>query len=40
MTLMVRQLAPDANGLPIEIYCFTPAYCWFQALISSWRESI
>ena len=23
MTLMVRQLAPDANGLPIEIYCFT-----------------
>ena len=22
MTLMVRQLAPDANGLPIEIYCF------------------
>lgn len=23
MTLMVRQLAPDANGLPIEIYAFT-----------------
>ncbi|VTN14782.1 Miniconductance mechanosensitive channel [Raoultella terrigena] len=23
MTMMVRQLAPDANGLPIEIYCFT-----------------
>ena len=23
MTLMVRQLAPDTSGLPIEIYCFT-----------------
>ncbi len=23
MTLMVRQLAPGPEGLPLEIYCFT-----------------
>lgn len=30
MTLMVRQLAPDANGLPIEIYCFTNTVVWAE----------
>ncbi|MEI6934175.1 miniconductance mechanosensitive channel, partial [Klebsiella pneumoniae] len=30
MTLMVRQLAPDANGLPIEIYCFTSTVVWAE----------
>lgn len=30
MTLMVRQLAPDANGLPIEIYCFTNTVAWLE----------
>ena len=30
MTLMVRQLAPDANGLPIEIYCFTNTVMWAE----------
>lgn len=28
MTLLVRQLAPDANGLPLEIYCFTNTVVW------------
>lgn len=28
MTLMVRQLAPSENGLPIEIYCFTNTIKW------------
>ena len=28
MTLMVRQLAPDPNGLPLEIYCFTNTTDW------------
>ena len=28
MTLMVRQLAPDSNGLPLEIYCFTNTTDW------------
>ncbi len=28
MTLMVRQLAPTATGLPIEIYCFTNVTVW------------
>jgi miniconductance mechanosensitive channel len=28
MTLMVRQLAPTAQGLPIEIYCFTNDTAW------------
>ena len=30
MTLMVRQLAPDASGLPIEIYCFTNTVVWAE----------
>jgi miniconductance mechanosensitive channel len=29
MTLMVR-LAPDASGLPIEIYCFTNTVVWAE----------
>src|SRR5690606_22865959 len=28
MTLLVRQLAPTAQGLPIEIYCFTSTTAW------------
>jgi miniconductance mechanosensitive channel len=28
MTLMVRQLAPTANGLPLEIYAFTNDTAW------------
>jgi miniconductance mechanosensitive channel len=28
MTLMVRQLAPEATGLPLEIYCFTNTTVW------------
>jgi miniconductance mechanosensitive channel len=28
MTLLVRQLAPGAQGLPIEIYCFTDTVAW------------
>lgn len=28
MTLMVRQLAPSSNGLPIEIYAFTNTTSW------------
>ena len=28
MTLLVRQLAPSANGLPIEIYAFTNTTSW------------
>lgn len=30
MTLMVRQLAPDNNGLPIEIYAFTNTVVWAE----------
>ncbi|XXD10788.1 mechanosensitive ion channel family protein [Klebsiella sp. R445] len=30
MTMMVRQLAPDADGLPIEIYCFTSTVVWAE----------
>lgn len=30
MTLMVRQLAPDSNGLPIEIYAFTATTVWLE----------
>ncbi|MGN2425629.1 mechanosensitive ion channel family protein [Klebsiella electrica] len=30
MTMMVRQLAPDANGLPIEIYCFSSTVVWAE----------
>ena len=28
MTLMVRQLAPTTDGLPLEIYCFTATTAW------------
>ncbi|MFA5678703.1 MAG: mechanosensitive ion channel family protein [Pseudomonas sp.] len=28
MTLMVRQLAPGPQGLPLEIYCFTSTTAW------------
>ncbi|HMO74335.1 MAG TPA: mechanosensitive ion channel family protein [Sphingopyxis sp.] len=28
MTLIVRQLAPTSQGLPIEIYCFTTTTAW------------
>ncbi len=28
MTLLVRQLAPSASGLPLEIYCFTSTVAW------------
>ncbi|MAA94571.1 MULTISPECIES: mechanosensitive ion channel family protein [unclassified Arsukibacterium] len=28
MTLMARQLAPGADGLPLEIYCFTNTTAW------------
>ena len=28
MTLMVRQLAPTPQGLPLEIYCFTTTTAW------------
>jgi len=30
MTLMVRQLAPTPQGLPLEIYCFTASVAWVQ----------
>lgn len=30
MTLMVRQLAPGPDGLPIEIYCFTSTTVWLE----------
>lgn len=28
MTCMVRQMAPDATGLPLEIYCFSNTTAW------------
>lgn len=28
MTLLVRQLAPDTNGIPLELYCFTNDTRW------------
>ncbi|MCT7484246.1 mechanosensitive ion channel family protein [Aliarcobacter cryaerophilus] len=28
MTIMVRQLAPDEYGIPLEIYCFTSTTVW------------
>ena len=28
MTLLVRQLPPGPEGLPIEIYCFTTTTAW------------
>ena len=30
MTFIVRQLAPTADGLPLEIYCFTNTVAWVQ----------
>jgi miniconductance mechanosensitive channel len=30
MTLMVRQLSPTAEGLPIELYCFTNTVAWVE----------
>ena len=28
MTLLVRQMAPTADGLPMELYCFTNTTAW------------
>ena len=28
MTMMVRQLAPTADGVPLELYCFTSTVAW------------
>ncbi len=28
MSIMVRQLAPDSHGLPLEVYCFTNTTIW------------
>ncbi len=28
MTLLVRQMAPTADGLPLELYCFTATTAW------------
>lgn len=30
MLLLVRQLSPTANGLPLEIYCFTNTVQWVE----------
>ncbi len=30
MTLIVRQLEPDADGLPLELYCFTNTTAWME----------
>ncbi|MGL5815622.1 mechanosensitive ion channel family protein [Aeromonas sp.] len=30
MTLMVRQLAPTSEGIPLEIYCFTATTAWAE----------
>ena len=30
MTTMVRQLAPGADGLPLELYCFTNTTAWLD----------
>jgi len=30
MTLMVRQLAPTPQGLPLELYCFTASVAWVR----------
>lgn len=30
MTLMVRQLAPTAGGLPLEVYCFANTVAWVE----------
>lgn len=30
MTLMVRQMAPGAEGLPVEVYAFTNTVVWLE----------
>jgi miniconductance mechanosensitive channel len=30
MTLLVRQLSPTADGLPLEVYCFTNTVVWAE----------
>jgi miniconductance mechanosensitive channel len=30
MTILVRQLQPEANGLPLEVYCFTKSVAWAE----------
>lgn len=30
MTLMVRQMQPEVNGLPLQIYCFTSSTAWID----------
>lgn len=30
MTLLVRQLAPGADGLPLQLYCFTTTTAWAE----------
>ncbi len=30
MTCMVRQMEPDADGVPIEVYCFTSTTVWLE----------
>ena len=30
MTLMVRQLAPGSDGLPLEVYAFTNTTVWLE----------
>lgn len=30
MTLMVRQLEPGSNGIPLEIYAFTNTTSWVE----------
>lgn len=30
MTSMVRQMQPTAEGIPLEIYCFTTATAWAE----------
>lgn len=30
MSLMVRQLSPSANGLPLQVYCFTDTIKWAE----------
>lgn len=30
MTLMVRQMQPEVNGLPLQVYCFTSSTAWID----------
>jgi len=30
MTLLVRQLSPSENGVPMEIYCFSKIKAWVE----------